>query len=204
MFQLVYVPCCFSQAAPAPEEQEEDDPRDEEIRRLRLEFQNSTVRVLEADEKRAELQQESHALLRQRLRAAETAVERQQIMSEFAQQLGQVAAAAPEEENADEAVDGRIEAICGELNIDSDTLLTQEQVEDIYRCDDGSEYAGDDYMINIGWRWNEFIQRWIDRDDLEVASNVFENWGAEQFAAVAAPAPEEETTSSEDNAEARV
>ena len=78
--------------------------------------------------------------------------------------------------------DGHIEAICGELNIDINSLLTQEQVEDTFRCDDGSEYAGDDYMGDIGWRWNEFIQRWIDRNDLDVASNVFEDWGAEQFA----------------------
>jgi hypothetical protein len=62
-----------------------------------------------------------------------------------------------------------------EYNINPDDLCTQDEMEEIFLCDDGSEYCGDDYLMNTGWRYNEYIERWIHIDDLpdEMESSDF-------------------------------
>ena len=47
-----------------------------------------------------------------------------------------------------------------------DDLLTQEDMEESLVDDSGEVYAGDEYAVNAGYRWNRYIERWIDRENL--------------------------------------
>ena len=51
-------------------------------------------------------------------------------------------------------------------DIDIDDLLDDEQLQQLVLADDGIEYAGDEYAVDNGWRWNPHIRRWIHRDNL--------------------------------------
>ena len=66
------------------------------------------------------------------------------------------------------------DTICIKYGIDPDDLCTQDEMEENHLCDDGSEYCGDDFLINTGWAYNECIKRWIHRDDLPDGINRFE------------------------------
>eukprot|EP01050_Picozoa_sp_SAG11_P036929 SAG11_NODE_14300_length_617_cov_3.295367_1_plen_104_part_00 len=70
----------------------------------------------------------------------------------------------------------RVQVLCRDLGIEASNLLDEATVEATFLCDDGSAYAGDDYMLNIGWVWNEWAQRWIDRDNLPCTSAEFEQY----------------------------
>ena len=44
--------------------------------------------------------------------------------------------------------------------------LTIQDAEEQFLDDEGDDYAGDDFLVNIGYVFNESAQLWINRDDL--------------------------------------
>lgn len=73
-----------------------------------------------------------------------------------------------EEEEKEEEADLSPEILTQleKYGIDPDNLCTQGEMEENCLCDDGSEYCGDDFLVNTGWVYNERIERWHHRDEL--------------------------------------